>query len=156
MNLQDLAPFLFCLMLSISINCWVKKKTLKAHLTCQRFKLGTWAAHKPIRPTSHLHKRLPCSNASRMHPASVETYCQFKSPRRRANIQHGYCQNAGWRKPCFNFCNSAGRHIQLDLIYLAMCISSSFLSLLSSSQPGRTEFYFLHFGNTCSLAAISL
>ena len=28
-------------------------------------------------------------------------------------------------------------HIQLDIIYLAMCISSSFLSLLSSGQPGR-------------------
>jgi hypothetical protein len=31
-----------------------------------------------------------------------------------------------------------------------MCISSSFLSLLSNGQPGRTEFYSLHFGNTCS------
>jgi hypothetical protein len=35
-----------------------------------------------------------------------------------------------------------------------MCIPPSFLSLLSSGQPGWTEFYSLHFGNTCSLAAI--
>jgi hypothetical protein len=44
-------------------------------------------------------------------------------------------------------------YIQLDLIYLAMCISSSFLSLLSSGQPGRTELYSLHFGKPRSLVA---
>jgi len=90
-------------------------------------------AHKPDTQKPTLQKSLPCANASGTHPASVDTYFQFKSPRRRANIQHWYCQNADWRKPCFNFCNSVGLHIQLDLIYLAMCISSSFLSLLSSS-----------------------
>ena len=42
----------------------------------------------------------------------------------------------GEGKPCYNCSNSVGLHIQLDLIYLAMCISSSFLSLLSSGQPG--------------------
>jgi len=61
----------------------------------------------------------------------METDNFVEIPRLRANIQHWYCQNAGWRKLCFNCCNSVGQLIKLDLIYLAMCISSSFLSLLS-------------------------
>ena len=69
----------------------------------------------------------------------------------KACVQHGYCQNAGWRKPCFNFCNSGRQHIQLDFIYLAMLISSSFFIFIQQWSTGRTEFYFLHFGNTCPL-----
>jgi hypothetical protein len=45
-------------------------------------------------------------------------------------------------------------HIQLDVKNLAVEYILIFLSLLSSGQPGWTDFYFLHFGNTCSLVAI--
>jgi len=41
-----------------------------------------------------------------------------------------YYQNAGNQKPCFNSGNSIQLHIKVDVTYLAMCISSSFLSLL--------------------------
>jgi hypothetical protein len=44
-------------------------------------------------------------------------------------------------------------HIQLDLKNLAVEYIIVFLSLLSISYPGWTEFYSLHFGNTCSLPA---
>jgi len=32
---------------------------------------------------------------------------------KRVFVQHGYCQNAGWRKPCFNFLSIVHLHIQL-------------------------------------------
>lgn len=68
-----------------------------------------------------------------------------------AIAQHGCCQNAGSRNPCFNCCYFIQLYIQLDLICAAMCISSSFLSLFCSGQPVWTEFYSLHLGNNSSL-----
>ena len=50
-----------------------------------------------------------------------------------ASTLHGVCQNGGRRKPCFNFLFIVQRHIQLDVINLAMCISSTFIYKFSLS-----------------------
>jgi hypothetical protein len=52
-------------------------------------------AHSADTQKPTLQKSLPCSHASGTHPASVDTDFQFKSPRRRANIQHGVCCYSG-------------------------------------------------------------
>jgi hypothetical protein len=54
-------------------------------------------AHKADTQKPTLQKSLPCSYASGTHPASLDTYFQFKVPRRRANIQHWVCFYAGRR-----------------------------------------------------------
>ena len=54
-------------------------------------------AHKADTQKPTLQKSLPCSNASGTHSATVDTYIQFKLPRRRANIQQGVCCYAGRR-----------------------------------------------------------
>jgi hypothetical protein len=44
------------------------------------------------------------------------------------------------------FCFSIWLHIQLDVINLAMCISSTFIYKFSVGKPGRTNIYVPHFG----------
>jgi len=52
------------------------------------------------------------------------------------------------------FCFSIGLLHQLDGMLSAVIFIISFLFINCASVAGLTEFYFLHFGNTCSLAAI--
>ena len=81
-------------------------------------------------------KSLSFSHAGQTLCIATVIWNKYVYDGQKGYLQQGYCQNAGWRKPCFNLLFIVHLHIQLDLIYLAMCISSSFLSLLSSGQPG--------------------
>ncbi len=52
------------------------------------------------------------------------------------------------------FGNSIGLHIQLDVINLTKCKSSSFNYKFDFGKPGLTEFYYPYFAKPCSLAGI--
>lgn len=105
-------------------------------------------AHKADTQKLTLQKSLLCSKASGTLSARVDTYIQFKSPRRRANIQQGVCCYAGRRI-------YSQLHIAINP-YPADGILSAFvvifiISFSISSGSRRTEFYFPTFAKPCSL-----
>lgn len=78
--------------------------------------------------TANLRKRVLLANASKTLD-TIKTSSFDKS----ASTLYGVCQHGRRRKPCFNFLFIVHRHIQLDVINLALCISSTFIYKLGFS-----------------------